>query len=351
MALTVTFVSSHANLGGSERYLETLLAQLGTDYVHDVVVLQRGPLVGRLRAAGFTPDESPTGAGPVALLSAARRLRRRLRASPPAVVHANGVKAALVSVLATRRTNLPVVWVKHDHSWDGRISSFIARRTSLVVGVSADVLAKLPPRAATKVVHTGIVTPSVDVNAARRLVVELAGGSPVISLVGRLDPVKGHRDLLAAAPNRARLLFIGAADGDGSNAAYAERLRTDAEGRATFLGHRDDVEMLISGSDVVAMPSRSEGFGLVALEAMALGVPVVGYAAGAIPEVVGDCAVLVPFGDVEALRLALDRILADPELRAEVVSCGRRRAARAFDLQRWVDEMRSAYGDAVSAVG
>jgi glycosyltransferase involved in cell wall biosynthesis len=342
----ITFVSSHAQRGGSERYLEILLAQLGSKSIHDVVILQRGPLVDRLRTAGFPTVEIPTAAGLVALLSSARRLRRRLRANPPELVHANGVKAALVSVLATRALKVPVVWVKHDFSWDGRLSSFIARRASLIVGVSAEVLKSLPSTAATKVVHTGITIPHISSPAARRLVEDLAGGSPVISLVGRLDPAKGHRDLLAAAPIGARLLFVG--DVDENHLDYAEQLWTEASGRATFVGHRDDIEHVIAGSDAIAMPSRTEGFGLVALEAMALGVPVVGYATGAIPEVVGNCGVLVPLGDVEALRVALDRVLTDLPLKETVVSCGRARAANDFDVHRWVDEMRSAYRIAAS---
>ena len=341
MNVPVTFVSSHAKLGGSERYLETLLPQLESSFVHEVVVLQHGPLVDRLRAAGFPTIEIPTGAGLVAALRSARRLRHRLLANPPAVVHANGVKAALVSVLATRRMKVPVMWVKHDFSWDGRLSSFIARRASLVVGVSSEVLKRLPSGAATKVVHTGITMSSVNSLEARRLVEELAGGTPVISLVGRLDPVKGHRDLVAAAPTGARLLFIGGVD--ESHAEFAAQLQKEARTRATFLGHRDDIEELIAGSDIIAIPSRSEGFGLVALEAMALGVPVVGYATGALPEVVGSCGVLVPTGDVDALRTALDRVLTDLPLRDAVVSCGRERASRDFAVHRWVEEMCAAY--------
>ena len=70
-----------------------------------------------------------------------------------------------------------------------------------------------------------------------------------------------------------------------------------------------------------------EGFGLPPLEAMAAGVPVVATAAGALPEVLGDAALLVPAGDVEALSDALGRALDDADSRSRLVHAGRARAA------------------------
>jgi glycosyltransferase involved in cell wall biosynthesis len=75
------------------------------------------------------------------------------------------------------------------------------------------------------------------------------------------------------------------------------------------------------------MPSRSEGFGLPALEAMARGCPVVASRAGALPEVVGDAGLLVPSGDANALAAALDRLLSDSSVGPTLAAAGRRRAA------------------------
>src|SRR5262249_38543235 len=78
IAVPVTFLSSHAQLGGSERYLELLLDRLGPDWVHGVVSLEDGPFVGRLRARGHPVLVLPTPAR-LGILPAAWRLRRLLR--------------------------------------------------------------------------------------------------------------------------------------------------------------------------------------------------------------------------------------------------------------------------------
>ncbi len=87
------------------------------------------------------------------------------------------------------------------------------------------------------------------------------------------------------------------------------------------------LDALYRGAAALAIPSRSEGFGLPALEAMARGCPVVASDAGALPEVVGDAGLLVAPGDPEALAAALARLLTDDALAASLGAAGHRRAA------------------------
>ena len=315
----VVFVSSHGQDGGSERYLERLVSLLPADVVRSVVVLEDGPMASRVAGAVVIP----TGSGVLDILRSARRLRRQARGS---LVHANGVKAAVVSVAA----GLATVWVKHDHSYDGVAGRLVARRCRAVVGVSEAVLRGV---GGGRVVHTGVDVPDVDRAAARALVDTLTGGArPVVTLVGRLDPVKGHRDLLAALPPGAHALFVGPRDPNH-----------DLGDLPGWVGPRDDVLEIMAGSDVVAVPSTNEGFGLVAAEALSVGTPVVGYAVGALPEVVGDCGVLVAPGDVDALRAALS---SPPD-----GSCGPARIAAQFSVERWVAEMLDVYASAARASG
>src|SRR5215210_6713948 len=138
-ALPVSFVSSHATFGGSERYLETLIEQLGSAWIAQVVTLEEGPLAARLRDLGYPLEVLPTSGRWASILWSAWRLRRALLRARPAVVHTNAIKAALVAAQATVGTRLPIVWVKHDHSWDGPLAITIALRCRLVVGVSRTV--------------------------------------------------------------------------------------------------------------------------------------------------------------------------------------------------------------------
>ena len=363
-SVPVTFVSSHAQLGGAERYLETLTEHLEPGWVSGVVFLEEGPVVERFRASGVTTEVLPTGRRGLAAARSALRLRRLLKRDRPAVVHANGVKAALVSVLATRGTGTPVVWVKHDFSLDGRRARMIAGRCRAVIGVSAAVLETFGSQSSggkMHVVHNGLPAVQADRERGRRLVAEALGLEPtvVIGLVGRLEQAKGQHELVAVLPAivrrvpEARVALVGAERSSGPeyvaelHAALAREGLTDA---VSFLGYREDALELISGFDVVVVPSvpdergfGREGFGYVGLEAFAVGTPVVAYDDGALRETLGECAVLVPAGDRAALADALVRVLEDDGLRAKLVSCGRERLEGQFSVETMVEAMKSHY--------
>jgi D-inositol-3-phosphate glycosyltransferase len=109
------------------------------------------------------------------------------------------------------------------------------------------------------------------------------------------------------------------------------------------------LEDLLAGAAVVAVPSRREGFGLVAAEAMAHGKPVVASAVGGLLDLVvdGETGLLVPPGDVPALRAALDRLLSDPTLRRGLGSAGRERAVRLLAWETVLDATVAGYRDAL----
>ena len=366
-SLPVSFVSSHARLGGSERYLETLLEQLGGAWVAQVISLEEGPFATRLRELGYPLEVLPTSGRWTALLRSAWRLRRVLLRARPAVVHANGVKAALVAALATAGTRLPVVWVKHDFSWDGPLARAIAVRCRLVVGVSSAVTGIFRGRLAwrVRIIHTGLAPPDVDHEKGRAtLLAALAAEEPVhiIGIVGSLHAAKGQHEIVELAPDLLRRLpntrFALVGGEFPSTPEYAAELRRriaerGLDGVVRLLGHRGDALALLAGFDVAVVATLptgrirgGEGFGLVTLEALAVGTPVVGYDTGALREVVGECGELVPPGDRAALVEALHRVLLEDATRERMARCGQNRARTGFSLESWVERMKECYHEA-----
>lgn len=136
--------------------------------------------------------------------------------------------------------------------------------------------------------------------------------------------------------------------GDGPDLeALADRIRSAGlHGRAHLVGRTDRVATArwFKGAEVFVLPSRHEPFGIVNIEAMAAGVPVIATAVGGVPEFVvdGETGLLVPPGDAEALRVALGQVLEDGELRRSLVSEATKRV-RDFSWPAIADQYRSVY--------
>jgi phosphatidylinositol alpha 1,6-mannosyltransferase len=159
---------------------------------------------------------------------------------------------------------------------------------------------------------------------------------PEVLYAGRLSPEKGVRELVAAADG---LPLVVAGDGP---------LRDEVPGAMGFVPH-DELERLYERAAVVACPSHREGFGVVCAEAMAFGRPVVAGDVGGLRDLVvhEETGLLVPPGDVDALRTALERLLGDADLRRRFGQAGRARIAEHFTWQQFGDEMLRAYEDAL----
>lgn len=174
-------------------------------------------------------------------------------------------------------------------------------------------------------------------------------GAPVLGVAGRLAPIKGIDDILAAMPallQRSpdlRLEIAGEGPQQAALAAAAERLGI---GSATaFLGWQADLRPLYRRWSVFVQPSRYEGLGLSALEAMGAGLPVVATHVGGVPEVVEDgvSGLLVPPRDPAALAVAVRSLLDDAGRRVEMGKVGKRRVREEFSEARLVAATADVY--------
>jgi glycosyltransferase involved in cell wall biosynthesis len=203
-----------------------------------------------------------------------------------------------------------------------------------------------------RVVASGVDAPAAPGDAARGR--RLAGACRYVIALGTVEPRKGLPDLVAAfdrvasdASRRDVALVIAGADGWGADELVRAIDASPHRRRIRRLGWVDDRARadLLAGATVLAMPSRYEGFGYPPLEAMAAGTPVVATSVGSLPEVLGDAAMLVPAGDVDAFAESLVALVDDAVLQRQLQDAGRGRAAE-FSWDACANAMIELYREA-----
>ena len=288
--MKILHVDTAMEFRGGQRQLVLLvggLAALG--HVQAVACPPAAPLRAAL-PPGVAVVDVPAGGSPLAW----PRLRAVARGFDVVAAHTSHAHQAALAVDAPlvvhRRVDFPV-----GRGWVGRRKyrvpdAFVAvsRAVGRVLeqgGVDGDRII---------VVHDGVEPPPSAAPAD-------VGPGAVVLAVGALVDHKDHATLARAAEGLSGRVLVA---GEGE-------LRAALEGSALeLLGQRADVPALLARADVFAHSSKEEGMGQAVAEAMFAGVPVVATAAGGVPEVVGDCGILVPVGDADALRAALSRALA-----------------------------------------
>jgi glycosyltransferase involved in cell wall biosynthesis len=221
------------------------------------------------------------------------------------------------------------------------VSTFVGDEVRDAFGVEADRVLVIP-NGVTPLVAIG---PNTDAAAGARW----AGSDRYVLALGTVEPRKDLPTLVRAFDRLAdddpelRLVIAGP-NGWGADALAAVLAASSHRDRVTRLGWVDDEQRaaLVRGAAVFAYPSRYEGFGLPPLEAMSAGTPVVATTAGALPEVLGDAAELVPVDDPDALAVAIDSVLGDTGRAEGLRQAGRERAA-GFGWDATVESLVEVY--------
>jgi glycosyltransferase involved in cell wall biosynthesis len=362
--MKVVHLTKVKGIGGCEQHLLTLLPALRAQGV-DATFLSldaggdsarfhralddRGIPWWRVQCRG---DISPLLAG---------RVVRALRAARPDLVHTHMVHADAYGSFAAHVTRTPFVSTRHN---DDRyllgpfrhVDRTLMHGVRKIVAISDAVrefhIRSGLPAEKLLTIHYGLDGPPVTPS---ELTPEQAGvpvGAPLVLAIGRLIEQKDHATLLAAFARLretqpdARLAILGWGPLEQATKERAAALGLD--GRVVIPGRVEPRDWL-ARADVFVHTSRWEGFGIVLLEAMLSGLPVVATAVSAVPEIVADglTGYLVPAGDSGAVADRLTGLLTDPERRRRLGETGRARALAEFSVEHMTKRTLEVYEEAL----
>ncbi|MDQ1702191.1 MAG: hypothetical protein QOF57_1443 [Frankiaceae bacterium] len=292
---------------------------------------------------------TPVDVGDPRAFPAARRAIRRLHGSCD-VVHAHGLRAGAVAARSRVAGGAPLVVTWHNRPPSTGVAGGVGRQLArlsahgadITLAVSDDLVRLALDAGAREARWTPVSAPALPQPArpASEVRAELgATNRSLVLAIGRLAVQKGF-DVLAAA---ADILA------DETNAPVVaivgegpERARL-AGSAVQLLGARDDVADLIAAADVVVMPSRWEGWPLVAQEALRAGAALVASRVGGLPQLAGDAAAWVPAEDPAELATVLRRLLADDGERTRLREAALRRAAELPDDEATLEALLTVY--------
>lgn len=368
--MRVALLTDSASFAGTERHMLDLAGGLaGQDVEVTLCCPARSALAERGRRAGHAL-EGIEKHGRILDLAATRRLAALLRCGGIDLLHAHNSRTALAAVMAVLLAGRGRAVATQHFIEPGRFQSgslsrqlrgighrFVNSRLHHVIAVSQAVAAAARRRGDVSadrltVALNGIAEPArllPDSNLAVRATFGVPAEAPMIVCAARLEPEKDVATLISAMCEVAvafplvRCVIMG----DGSQRPMLEEKirRAGLAGTVYLAGFRPDALAIIAAGDVFVMPSLAEPFGLVLVEAMALGKPVVATRVGGPAEIVVDreTGLLTPPTAPAALAAAIVALLRDPQRRTEMGRRGRERYERRFTAERMAHETAAVY--------
>lgn len=353
--------------GGVERVLATLARHrdLQPDLHQEFAQCYRGPSFAELEQTGVPVHElgAVRASRPWTVLRARRRLRQLIQREDYDVVLVHSCWAQALFGPTVRRSGIRLATWIHDVLQGGPWVETLAARipTDVLIANSQFTLAAarkaLPHRHGVVITyppvgHGPIAEPG-PIRAQIRNSLGTSEGRIVLLMLSRLDPYKGHRVFLKALGEISDLpgweaWLTGSAQRPQEEQYLAELQQSvQVQGltnRVRFLGHRNDPEAVLAAADILCQPNTTpEAFGLIFVEALAQGRPVVTSRLGGAIEIVDDsCARLVTPGAVDELAAALRELVQDENLRLRLGEQGRARATRFLDVQTPLAQLHQA---------
>ncbi len=352
--LRILEVITPSKIGGAETQVAGLihaLTALGDEV--SVFCPQGRPFVDYLRARDIEPISWKTH-GKLDFYTAVR-LAAVIKARNIDLVHTHLTSATFLGSLAARLAGRPCLATVH-----GLNSAFWYRSAPGLLAVSDAVkrhlVAQGIPDRRMRVLYNGIALARysvMPVGAAKRAA-GLDPRIPVAGIFGRLSPEKGQAVAVDAwsevASRFPQSLLILAGAGKCEAELREQVAQRGLTARVRIAGFVDDPRTLMAACDVVLLPSFKEGLSMAALEAMALGRPVIASAVDGLPEVVvaGETGLLVLPGDRQCLAQAITTLFNDPARAADLGTAGRRRVAAQFDADQQLARLRDIFAETIA---
>ncbi len=376
MAFKILFVTaSPADVfGGGKKVFYSLITGLNKDVFQPVVACAPGGLYAdMLMKAGI--EICPVDMSNRYDLRNVFRLAKIMRNESVHIVHSQGGgRSNFFAMLAARLAKVPIklvtaatlverwedtsslrraCYIKVDRVIEDMVDRFICVseevRQALVHGHGLS-----PERAIT--VHNGI-----DVSGHEspreadeiRQSLHVSSDKIIISLLGRLVWVKGIDLFLQAAANLCKthenVYFLVVGDGPLASALKEQEKELGLQGKCSFTGFQKDIPAILKITDILAIPSHSEGLPMVILEAMACGIPVVGSQIGGIPEMIepGTNGFLIPPADAKSLAEKLSLLVNDKYLREKMGRAARGKVEESFSEAKMIHETEKVYLDMI----
>lgn len=363
MIKRILAISNHGSmLGGGEHSFLDLLSHLPNAWKPFALVPHEGELKARLRKNGIeTQIITLPSIRPwffhnilscfISFFIVCQRYR-------PALIYANGSRAAFYGGIVGNLLGLPIIWHCRVADKDPYLDFFLVRMSNCIIANSHATARRFRSRWKNKitVVHNGI-----DIEWLTDSFVKKPGfiseNWKVIISVARVSQWKRHDIVLKAfekvamQESDAHLFFIGGKDVE--EPGWWDYLQVSTQksrysDRIHWVGKVSDVRSWYRIASILVLASENEPFGRVIVEAMACGVPVVAVRGGGIPEIIrdGQDGLLVTSGNVKEMAYAMEKILKDRALRKELGQSAQKRA-EAFSLSAHVENMAQIFEDVV----
>lgn len=358
--------------GGPADHAADVAEALAARGIESHLISPRGPFVERLQQAGVIWHEFGTESK--FDVRAVRRLARLVRTIDPDVLHGQDRRAGLFGRLVAAAQRRPCVFTLHgvednltdlvpgcvqvlprkasvtfDNLYVERALARLPRTRIITVAHAMAVYAQRHahiPADRLRVVHNGVTPAWLEAGVAAH---DRPAGEKVRGVwLAFMRPVKRPVELVrtAALVDNLRLVLVG----DGPARADVERAAAETGADVELAGFQAAPAAFLVDADFFVLPSGFEACPMSILQAMACGLPIVASGTGGVPEVVRDGidGFVVPTGDDEALRVAMQKLTDDPDLRARMGASARERVLTDFSLDRCVDKILAVYQEVLA---